>query len=106
MTPPPALIICAPKTWQPCQTPFTLTRITSSHSASVTSTAGRWMHTPALLTSTSTSPSAPAGDLRELAGERLGARDGGLPVSDVGAEGTRPDARGGQLVDDRTARGG
>src|SRR3954470_337962 len=60
ITPPPAPIICSPKTWQPCQTPFTLTRITSSHSSSVTSSAGRWTQTPALLTSTSTRPSSPA----------------------------------------------
>src|SRR5215218_7630912 len=60
ITPPPAPIIRSPNTWHPFQTPFTLTRITSSHWSSVTSRAGRWILVPALLTSTSTVPSSPA----------------------------------------------
>ena len=49
--------ICRPNAWAQFQTPFTFTSITNRHSSAVTSSAGRWMQVPALLTSTSTWPS-------------------------------------------------
>ena len=49
--------IWRPKAWAQFHTPSTLTSITNRHSSGVTSSAGRWMQVPALLTSTSTWPS-------------------------------------------------
>src|SRR5665648_42409 len=56
--PPPCSIMCRPKTWLVTQTASRLTSITARQSASVTSTAGLWMHAPALLISTSARPKA------------------------------------------------
>src|SRR3954447_18930734 len=58
ITPAPRATIPAPKIWQQFQTPVRLTSMTSRHWASVTSSAGRWMQVPALLTRTSTGPSS------------------------------------------------
>ena len=76
ITPPPASTMCRPNTWQPFHTPVRLTVITSSHSSGVTSRAGRWMHVPALLTSTSTRPNAST--------ISSAARTTDCPVRDVG----------------------
>jgi hypothetical protein len=58
MTPVPRATICAPTIRLQFHSPSTFTSHTARHSSSGTSSAGRWKHTPALLTSTSTGPSS------------------------------------------------